>query len=139
MEQFEALDERHARVREQLFERLRPSELVRVDPERLTTLQLIGGMRRLLLHRRWDLAERFVEVIKRRPDVPGGPEHAHEYHDEIAEEALAAGELAVAERHFELARPAERERDDFRVRLALARHSPEALALLDAQILALLA
>ncbi len=135
VEQFEALDARHARVREQLFERLRPSELARVDLERLTTLQLIGGMRRLLQHRRWDLAERFVEVITRRLDVPGGQEHAHEYHDEIAEEALAAGELALAERHFELARPEERKRDDFRVRLALARHSPDALALLDAWIL----
>jgi len=33
---------------------------------------------------------------------------------------LAAGELALAERHFELARPEEREREDFHVRLALA-------------------
>ncbi len=135
VEQFEALDERHARVRDQLFDLLRPSDLMRLDPERLTTLQLIGGMRKLLQHRRWEVAERFVELIKCRPDVPGGSEHAHEYHDEIAEEAFTAGELALAERHFELARPDEGEREDIRVRLALARRDPEALSLLDARLL----
>ena len=135
VEQFEALDERHMRPRDQLFERLRPSDLARLDPERLTTVQLIRGMRKLLEHRRWEVAERFIDLIKSRPDVPGGPEHAHEYHDEIAEEALAAGELALAERHFEQSRPEDGERKNMRVRLALARRDPEALALLDAQIL----
>ena len=138
VEQFEALDERHVRAREQIFELLRPADLARLDPERLTTVQLIRGMRKLLEHRRWDVVERFIELIKRRPDVPGGPEHAHEYHDEIADEALAAGELTVAERHFEQSRPDDGEREDIRVRLALARHDPAALALLDARVLRLL-
>jgi mRNA-degrading endonuclease RelE of RelBE toxin-antitoxin system len=138
VDQLEALDERHERARDQLFELLRPADLARLNPERLTTLQLIRGMRRLLQHRRWDVAERFIELIKSRSDVPGGLEHAHEYHDEIADQALAAGELAVAERHFEQARPEERDREDFRLRLALARRDPEALALLDTRILRLL-
>jgi len=70
---FEALDERHARVREQLFEQPAAIGPGPHRPGALDSRQLIDGMRRLLLHRRWDLAERFVESIKRRPDVPCGP------------------------------------------------------------------
>jgi mRNA-degrading endonuclease RelE of RelBE toxin-antitoxin system len=135
VQQFEALDEHHLRVRDQLFDLLRPSDLARLDPQPLTTLQLIRGMRRLLEHRRWEVAERFLELIKCRPDVPGGRGDAHEYHAEIADAALAAGELALAERHFEQSRPDGLEGEEIRVRLALARRDPEALALLDALLL----
>ena len=68
VEQFRTLDERHMRAREQLFELLRPADLAQLDPERLTTVQLIRGMRKLLQHRRWDVVERFIELISVNAD-----------------------------------------------------------------------
>lgn len=122
VEQFQDLGPRAPRVQQQLFERMRPGDLERLDPEQLTTLQVIDGFRRLAVHHRWDAAERFVAALERERDFP-----ITGYRVELVDMALDAGELDVAERQMALASPDEREQMVWGARLALVRRSPDAL------------
>jgi hypothetical protein len=126
--QFEAIDPRVAGVRSHLFERLSPADLARLDAAGLTTLQLVQGARSLFWSHRWEAAERFLSELDGRTDAPsevGG------YHHELAEAALAAGEVSLAERHFDVSNPTESERRRFRFSRALAARSPDALEQLE--------
>jgi hypothetical protein len=125
VEQFQDLGSRAPRVQQQLFDKMRPADLERLDTNPLTALQLIEGSRQLALHHRWDAAERFVEALATRKDLPleSTPE---DHRLELAETALMSGQLDVAERQMALANPDERVQRVFSVRLALARKAPDA-------------
>jgi hypothetical protein len=138
LEQFERLGDEHRQVRNQIFDRLLPAELARVDLQRLTTTQIIDAMRRLSRSRRWRDAERFAETLKSREDVPGGTKYAPEYHWEIAMEAFEAGAIEVAAHHFELSEPAAEDRPEIACDLALARRAPDALEHAEARALSAL-
>jgi hypothetical protein len=135
LEQSEQLGDEHRQVRNQIFRVLSPSELARVNLDRLTTGQIIDGMRRLAEGRRWADAGRFADALQSRADVPGGADQAHEYHWEIAMDAFEAGALDVAQHHFERSRPSESDRAEIDTDLALARHAPDALDHLEARLL----
>jgi len=122
------IGEGHARLRYPLVEQLRPSELARIDPAHVGTLDLISAIRRLSTHRRWDVVARFADELGRRTDLPGP---VAGYHDEIAFDALEDGALDVALRHFELSEPDDEQCAVFELRLALARRSPDPLERLD--------
>lgn len=118
-----------ARQREQLFEQLRPGELAHLSAGELTTPQLIRAIRTLTRHRRWEAAERFLDALVLREDTPFGDKDG--YRIELAQAALEAGEVDLAERHFRLCDLEEEESMRFHVALALARKAPNALELLE--------
>jgi hypothetical protein len=134
LERFEQLGDEHRQVRGQIFRVLGPFELAHVSLDRLSTGQIIDGMRRLAEARRWRDAERFADALENRADLPGGAQ-AHEYHWEIAMGAFEAGALDVAQHHFERSRPSESDRAEIDTDLALARHDPDALDRLEARLL----
>jgi hypothetical protein len=131
VEQFQRASPRGEKVQNQIFEELRPGELARLNPAELTTFQLITAFRKLVLHRRWDDAERFIEALATRSDLPQG-NLMSKLRQELAEEALRAGNLDLLERHLALADVSEYETLRLRINLALARKAPESLQLLEA-------
>ncbi len=133
VEQFQEIGPRAPRVRQQLFETMRPAELERLDPAELTALQGIQALRKLALHHRWEAAERFMENLATRPNVPHDA-RPEEHRVELADMALNAGQLELAERQMALADPAPREQMVFDARIALARKSPDALERLEAAL-----
>jgi hypothetical protein len=130
VEQFRKLGARGARAK-QLFELLRPGDLGQLNPDELTTFQLIGGFRKLALHRRWEDAERFMDALATRSDPPGGGSGSG-YRSELIDEALHAGNLEFAERQLMRANLSESEGKRLRMELALARKAPDALERLEA-------
>jgi hypothetical protein len=133
-EQFRDVGPRAPLVQQQLFERMRPADLEQLGPEPLTTLQVIQGMRKLALHRRWDAAERFTTELAARQDLPKGGS-AGSHRNDLAHMALDAGQLDLAERQMALAEPDEREQMVFGAQVALARKAPDALERLEAALL----
>jgi len=130
-EQFQKLAAQGPRAQERIFEALRPGELAQLDPEKLTTLQLILGARKLANHHRWEPAARFHDVLSTRTDAPHGDPHG--YRAELAEDALRAGLLELAEQQMQLARPSESTRARFDLQIALARNAPDALTRLESR------
>lgn len=131
VEQFQKLTAHSDRVSDQLFETMRPSELARIDPARLSSLQLIRGMRALALHHRWEAAEQYLDVLSTRTDIPGDPEG---FRAELADEALKAGRFDLAEEQMARSHPSEAESAAFSLDLALARKDPDALARLESAL-----
>ncbi len=133
VERFQKSGKQHAAVRKQLFDDMRPGELARLDPADLTTLQLILGFRKLANHHRWEDAERFVDELPKRKDFPSNGS-ADEYRHELAFLAMEADQLDFAERQLEGLDLDENEAADFRLALALARKSPDALEQLESTL-----
>jgi hypothetical protein len=125
LEQFQEIGDRSPRVKQQLFEALRVPELERLDLDALTSLQLAHGVRQLMLHHRWEGAERYVEALEGRTDLPWT--EPGDYRCDLAMEALRAGQLDLAERQMALANADGGVRRIFDVELALARNAPDAL------------
>lgn len=138
VEQFEQLGDEHRQVRNQLFDMLHPAELARVNIARLSTRQIIDGMRRLAEIRRWEDADRFADVLETRTDVPGGIDQAPGYRWEIGMEAFEAGAFDVAQDQFERSSPSEEDRKEIEIDLALAHHAPGALERLEERVVAIL-
>jgi len=131
VDQFHEVGPRAPRVLQQLFDNMRPADLERLAPEELTTLQLIQAIRRLSSHHRWEAAERFMDALAGRRDLPFD-DSPDGHRADLAYAALDAGELELAERQMALANPDERDQVIFGLRLALARRSPDALERLEA-------
>lgn len=131
LEQFHKLGTKGGRAREQLFDRLRPGDLAQLDPGELSTLQLIGGYRKFITHHRWDDAERFVEALSKRSDLPGD-EDANGYRLELIDQSLEAGNAECAQRQFARGTFDEDETTRFQMNLALHLKSPGALQLVEA-------
>lgn len=127
VEQFHDLGDRSPRVRQQLFESMRPADLERLDAHRLTTSQLILGMRDLAVHHRWDAAERFMDVLATRQDVPHEAT-ADGHRIDLIEMAMDAGNVDLVERQMAVASVDDREREVFAMRLAVVRGAPDALS-----------
>jgi hypothetical protein len=99
-EQFEQLSGHSEGIRRHLFDQLGPADLARLDPSRLSTLQVIGGMRRLFARQRWEAGERYLEELGKRADLASD---VADYHADLVHEAMAAGAVEVAERHVDRA------------------------------------
>ncbi len=81
---------------------LRPYELAEVDLSSLGTLPLISALRRAAAFRRWDLAERAMEVLAGRSDTPDGDGEG--YRVDLISDAVNAGNEEVARRQIALLR-----------------------------------
>lgn len=132
LEEFERLrDHRDPNVRRQLFEALRPSEIARLAPERLTTLEVVQAVRRSADHARWDAAERFADELFTRRDLPGDEKSADGFVVDIVYAAMEAGRVDVVERVLGRISIDARDRSRFDFQIALLRRDPKAIELLE--------
>ncbi len=134
IDEFRKLGPQPSRTREQIFELMRPGELAQLDPASLTTLELIRAARKLATHRRWEVAERFFDVLATRSDAPGNDPEG--YRLELVDEALRAHALDFAERQLERMTLSERNQIRYGVQLSLAHNRPDALSQLESAAVA---
>ena len=71
----------------------RPTTLAEVDPSSLGTLPLISALRRAAAFRRWDRAERAMEVLAGRSDTPDGDGEG--YRVDLISDAVNTGNEAT--------------------------------------------
>lgn len=83
---------------------VRPEEIGDLDLPTLKTDPLITALRRAVSLHRWEVAERAMAALTERTDIPGGEGSAEDYRAELINDAVAADNLAVAERQLGLLR-----------------------------------
>ncbi len=130
MAEYRAKPQIHARVED--FALLRPAEIAAIDPRELDTLRLIEAIRKLALFHMWPAAERALDALASRPDLPEGEPDADGWREEVFLEALRAGEAAAARRQLDLMRAPESAPPAWRLELELLEGCPDALARIEA-------
>ncbi len=99
------------------FYTLRPTELQRLDLGSLPTTHLIAALRRFATFRFWDDAERAIDILEDREDLPLDLD---DYREELIVDAVQAGEFAVARRQSDRLEAPERLVTTARLELELA-------------------
>jgi hypothetical protein len=107
--------------------RLMPStDVARLEPDRLPTRTLIEACRHLTYHRRFHAAERFMEEIATRKDLPGD-EHPDGYRLDVVDELLEANEIEWAARQYARLSPDCPPEHRMELQFACARNEPDLL------------
>jgi len=124
----------HRTMSEAQFGGLHTTEVARVDPEELTTPRLIGAIGRLARYRLFDVAERFLEELVTREDLPEGST-LDEARTEIARHAIPSRDIEVTRRLIESFDTPEEIPSSLPLGLALIEESPDALTQIEKQAL----
>jgi hypothetical protein len=126
VEKFVKAGNRDRHLRDQLFERMRPADLAQLDPATLGTNELIDGIPRLTGRHYWDAAIRWMDILAERTDLPGTPS---DHRIDLAESALSAGELDIAEQLLSQCELSENDALGYQMQFALRRRTADAFDL----------